>query len=317
MSTATTQSAPLPYPGDALIPAVRQHVLNLWNERHDARLVYHNYAQAAETARLAAGIAEAENIPEDVAAIAVLAAWFHNTGYLYDPNPAPESHAIRAEFFLAEQHCAPEKIQQVRQCIIAALTEQRPKTAEARVLSDAVRAYNWAEHVDTRAPLLRLERELTDGQALSDPEWQAYLLEQLQHVLFFTATAKTNYEPALATQRLRLQPAAATAPTPLAEKPAGALPTRFARLARRPLRSSIQTFFRVNYANHLRLSAIADNKAHIMISVNSILMSVAISMLTYQSFTNNNPLFVLPIILFLRGNKPGGGGSHGPAAMAE
>ncbi|MCB9331839.1 MAG: hypothetical protein H6574_12215 [Lewinellaceae bacterium] len=52
------------------------------------------------------------------------------------------------------------------------------------------------------------------------------------------------------------------------------------------MRSSIQTYFRANYANHIRLSAIADNKAHIMISVNSILLSVAISLLTYQTFTN-------------------------------
>ncbi|HNB03356.1 MAG TPA: hypothetical protein PLV88_03610, partial [Methanoregulaceae archaeon] len=65
------------------------------------------------------------------------------------------------------------------------------------------------------------------------------------------------------------------------------------------MRASIQTFFRANYANHIRLSAIADNKAHIMISVNSILMSVAISMLTYQSLTSKNPLFILPIVMFL------------------
>jgi hypothetical protein len=47
------------------------------------------------------------------------------------------------------------------------------------------------------------------------------------------------------------------------------------------------------------LSAIADNKAHIMISVNSILLSVAISVLTYHTLTDRNPLLVLPIIIFL------------------
>lgn len=36
-----------------------------------------------------------------------------------------------------------------------------------------------------------------------------------------------------------------------------------------------------------------------MISVNSILLSVAISMLTYQSLMNRNPLFILPVIIFL------------------
>lgn len=296
---STTHATPSPSPDDALLTAARRHVLDLWNERHDARLVYHNFAQASETARLAAELARHADLPPDATAVVALAAWFHNTGYLYDLSPAPEAHAIRAEFFLAEQHCLPETIQRVRQCIVSALADVRPAGPEARVLSDALRAYNWAETFDVRAPLLRLERTFTGGQAPDEATWQAYLREQLQRGQFFTAYAKTAYEPVLATHLLALQPGAAALPLAPADKPKPAAPARFERLARRPLRSTLQTFFRANYANHIRLSAIADNKAHIMISVNSILMSVAISMLTYQTVTDNNPLFALPIILFL------------------
>ena len=116
--TTNTEPTPAPYPDDALAVAARHHVLHLWNERHDARLVYHNFAQAAETAHLAAEIARHDEVPAETAAIVLLAAWFHNTGYLYDTKPAPETHAIRAELFLAEQHCPPDKIQPVRQFIV-------------------------------------------------------------------------------------------------------------------------------------------------------------------------------------------------------
>lgn len=285
-----------------LLQAARRHILQLWNEQHDARLVYHNFAQAAAAARLAGDIAEAEGLPEASGEIARLAAWFFNAGYLYDRRQVAETSAIRAEFFLAEQHCAPEKIQAVRQCIVSALTEPRPHTAEARVLNDAIRAFDWAETFDERVPLLRLEREYLDQEALSESAWQQFLREQLGRGQFFTAYAKTAFEPALIAHILQLHTQQAATTLPKQETTASSKTAetgRFARLARRPLRSSIQTYFRANYANHIRLSAIADNKAHIMISVNSILLSVAISMLTYQTATSRNPLFILPIIIFL------------------
>lgn len=286
----------------ALVQAARRHVLQLWNDQHDARLVYHNFAQAAAVARLSGEIAGAEELPPETAEIAQLAAWFFNAGYLYDRRQVAETSAIRAEFFLAEQHCPPEKIQAVRQCIVSALTEPRPRAAEARALSDAIRAYDWAETFDERAPLLRLEREYLDQEVLSENAWQHYLRGQLGRGQFFTAYAKTAFEPALIAHILKLhtqQPAAALPEQEPATNSKNPEAGRFARLARRPLRSSIQTYFRANYANHIRLSAIADNKAHIMISVNSILLSVAISMLTYQTVTSRNPLFILPIIIFL------------------
>jgi len=283
-----------------LLAAARRHVLNLWNDQHDARLVYHNFAQAAAVAGLAADLAQAEQLSEENRELVQLAAWFHNIGYLYEPRQATETSAIRAEFFLADQQCPPEKIQQLRQTIVEALGGKKPEAETARVLCDAIRAYDWVESYEARSPLLQLEQELLTGQRPDAAAWQEFARKQLQEP-FFTATAKKTYEPALATFLLELhreRPVFAGAPAKK-KKTEQAAPERFDRLARRPLRSGIQTYFRANYANHIRLSAIADNKAHIMISVNSILLSVAISLLTYQTFTNRNPLFILPIILFL------------------
>lgn len=295
---AKKESKPPETGENELLLAARRHVLQLWNEQHDARLLYHNFAQAAAVARLAGEIAEQEGLTAEAAEITQLAAWFFNAGYLYDRRHVAETSAIRAEFFLAEQHCAPEKIQAVHQCILAALTEARPRTVEAQVLSDAIRAYNWVETFESRTPLLRLEREYLDEETVGDEGWKHYLREQLQHGLFFTAYAKMTCEQALAVHILQLNPLHPAA-NPVVAPQKNTEHGRFGRLARRPLRSSIQTYFRANYANHIRLSAIADNKAHIMISVNSILLSVAISMLSYQSVSNRNPLLVLPIVMFL------------------
>ncbi len=67
---------------------------------------------------------------------------------------------------------------------------------------------------------------------------------------------------------------------------------------KKPLRA-IQSFFRANYRNHISLSAIADNKANIMISVNSILISVLITILSYRNIGETHPGVLLPVIIFL------------------
>jgi hypothetical protein len=76
-------------------------------------------------------------------------------------------------------------------------------------------------------------------------------------------------------------------------------PSRFQNLEMKVPERGIQTFFRSNFRNHIHLSAIADNKANIMISVNAILISVLISILTYQNITETNPKVLLPVVLFL------------------
>lgn len=77
------------------------------------------------------------------------------------------------------------------------------------------------------------------------------------------------------------------------------VPGPFYGIERKIPRRGIQSFFRTNYRNHINLSAIADNKANIMISVNSILISVLITILSYRNIAETNPKVLLPVILFL------------------
>jgi hypothetical protein len=60
---------------------------------------------------------------------------------------------------------------------------------------------------------------------------------------------------------------------------------------------SIETMFRIASANHQRLSSMADNKAHIMISVNSIIISVALGLVVRKLDENRN--LVIPTIILL------------------
>ena len=52
-----------------------------------------------------------------------------------------------------------------------------------------------------------------------------------------------------------------------------------AKAAAKETERSVQTVFRITSGNHLRLSVMADNKAHIMIQVNAIIISIMFSVL--------------------------------------
>jgi hypothetical protein len=59
----------------------------------------------------------------------------------------------------------------------------------------------------------------------------------------------------------------------------------------------IETMFRITSKNHLQLSAMADNKANIMISINSIILSVLVSVL-FRKF-EDWPQLIIPAMLLV------------------
>jgi len=60
---------------------------------------------------------------------------------------------------------------------------------------------------------------------------------------------------------------------------------------------SAETMFRVSLNNHQRLSDMADNKAHIMITVNSIILSAVLTILVRR--LNDNDYLVIPAFLLV------------------
>lgn len=308
MTTPTSPVQALTEPHRYLLDATRQHVLSLWNEKRDPRLVYHNFAQTAEIVRLVGEIGESSNQPREVIETAQLAAWFHSTGYLFvqraaareDNQQFVEKSAVAAEFFFAERRFEPAKIHRIRQCIVTALTPINPKPAEAQLLCDAISAVNLTVDFEQNSPLLRLEWELAEGRKVTDAEWNDYLLQALLNAHFYLPSAKIAYEPTVARQFLKFRQQADNQVVIKKKTVDPSVETdRFDKLGKGGLRSAIQTFYRSNYANHIHLSSIADNKAHILIQINSILLSVAISLLTWRAGTTQNPMMVLPLVIFI------------------
>nr|HNH23064.1 DUF5706 domain-containing protein [Ferruginibacter sp.] len=173
-----------------------------------------------------------------------------------------------------------------------------PVTDEERIVADAYAVSSLLRDTSERSALLRLERELVSGQTLTKSEWARQFGNLLLKVRLYTPFAQTQYEGDLFNALLLQRRIAEKAESRMAvgqkqvERP-------FQYLEEDPPLRGVLAFFRTGYRNHINLSAIADNKAHIMISVNSILISVLISAISYHNMAQTNPGVLLPVVIFL------------------
>ncbi|MEM8908379.1 MAG: Pycsar system effector family protein [Bacteroidota bacterium] len=281
--------------------AAKAHVLKLFNQYPDSRLVYHNFKRTTEIAAGVERLATEENAESEATEVAMLAAWFYGSGYLRQYDKPGEQSAVFAQAFLEQQDYPEDRQQAVVTIIHAAHAAQPVQNTAQALLNDAIHAYNMTTHFFHHRPLLRLEWELLQNRRLSGIEWNQLQLQALLQTKFYTAYAKEHYEPMIAqhilVQRERVEKDKLNRFQMVDEKE-GQL-KKFQGLEKRLPGSATQTFFRANYRNHINLSAIADNKANIMISVNAILISVVISILSYQNISQRNPMVILPVVIFL------------------
>jgi len=294
MTTTPSTNAP-----DSIIVQTRQQLLKLFNQKHDARLVYHNYPQTITILDTIQKIGKAQKVTTQVQETAMLAAAFSAIGYLEDYQN-PRSAAIQsARTFLHQHEYAPESIKQVTQTIESAF-RQKPGTAAEALLLDATASVRYGDDFDNQNALLRLELELMEQQKLGKTAWRKRQLDELMQVQFFTPYGKIHFAPKLAQHILKLKKQVEKAKPSLPKKATPTLPDRpFQQLDTDTPNRAVQTFFRTTYRVHINLSAIADNKANIMISVNAVLVSVLITFLSYRNIGETQPRILLPIILFI------------------
>lgn len=279
---------------DNLFEKAQSFVLQLFGQRQDGRLIVHNYAWGAEVSTLAALLGEQEKCqPNQLFAIKI-AALFLPVGYLYD-YLRPEQYSIElARQFLDEESIDEEIKTTVEESIACVLKPGAPTTIESKVLLDASRIYLYLLEQEEKHPQLQLERNFMLSQQYTKAEWAKLLLDELLRIQLHTHSAQAQYQPLLAQAIHKYRQEV--------EKRIGRINEEriyFSDLEKKAPVRGVQTFFRSNYRNHINLSAIADNKANIMIGINAILISVLITFLSYRNIGENNPEILFPIVMFL------------------
>lgn len=281
---------------DEILHKAKKYNEDLFRDKKDARLLLHNYTLLEAALNEVSLLGQEENNNADTIQIAQIATCFAFTGYLFDYEEAEMESTQQARRFLVENKIEAQYANAILATLNVATGQWTMAQAEAYspsayIARDAVIIVRDIHNFRDTQQLLQLERELLQQLKLEKIEWAKLRFQELMNIQLYSGAAQRKYglelSQAILFYKKQIAKNAAIATTPNTGLEQGV-----------PIRS-IQTFFRSNYRNHINLSAIADNKANIMISVNSILISVIISILSYHNLASSNPKILLPVILFL------------------
>ncbi len=285
---------------DDIVQAAQKYVLQAFNEKAGNQLLYHNYQRTAQIVELVETIGV--DASSETLEIARIAAWFQGIGYLEDFQNYEIKSTHRVNNFLKNRNYPEPKIGRIANAILNARRGGQPMGSADEIVADAISVFDFTDDFFEKNPLKRLEQEFLLGKKIEKGAWELSQLNQLLEAKFFTANAKVNYEPILAknilTQQQVVEKGRVKAFQNRGDSEENKL-RKYQNLETKVPRSGIQTFFRSNFRTHIHLSMIADNKANIMISVNAIVISLLISVLTYQDLTTTAPQILLPVVTFL------------------
>ncbi|HEY6956847.1 MAG TPA: Pycsar system effector family protein [Flavisolibacter sp.] len=285
-----------------ILADARHYVTEIFTQKVKPEFVFHNLDHTEAVAEACSHMADYYQLSDEDRFVLMLSAWFHDTGYSAGKTDGHEEVSVQiATQFLQQHNVSDALLQRITSCIRATQMPQSPITQVEKILCDADLMHLATDDFKAMNQLLKQERENLLGHKISKKEWRKGNIKFLQEHKYFTEYAQQYLESKKQENLLGLgkkkddkeEAEAPETPFPYALDTAKKDEKNLEKSAER----GIQTMFRLTSGNHLRLSSMSDNKSHIMISVNSIIISIVISVLFGKLAANRE--YVLPACVLL------------------
>ncbi len=227
-----------------------------------------------------------------------IAGWFHDTGYCIDPENHEDESIKIAQNFLKESDYDNSKTKQVLNLIEASKVGVSPETLSEKIIKDADCGHFATEDFEDVSELLRQELKLVKQQKFNVNEWIDENLKVLtEKHQFYTDYARKNWAEKKQENILKLINKKNKRQKKLEKEKQKA---KFkAKYKNDNPERSIQTLFRVSLRNHIKLSDIADTKANILLSVNAIIISLALSNIIPKLDNPENQHLMMPTLVLV------------------
>lgn len=280
-----------------LISKTESFTLDLLKDKLSNTYVYHNYNHTKRVVDSAQFLAEHKNLNQKDKTVLLLAAWLHDTGYTVSKEHHEEESKRIARAFLISQNVSEEMISSVEKAINSTQMGVQPETEIERILKDADCSHFAKDNFKDVSELLRQELRLK-GQEYSAEEWCDLNIKMLsvQHQ-FYTDYAIKNWSPQKQENLIKL---IEDKEKKKRKKEKEKLKAKFkAQYKNDNPERSIQTLFRVTLRNHIKLSDIADTKANILLSVNAIIISLALANIIPKLDNPSNEHLMIPTLVLI------------------
>lgn len=272
-------------------------VLNLFKDKLSTKYVYHNFNHTKRVVDSVKLLAEGQNLEEKEKQVALLAAWLHDTGYTRSENDHETESKRIAREFLKEQNVTEDVISSVEKTIDATRMKAIPQSEVERILKDADCSHFSEENFKEISELLRQEFNLR-GQKFTAEEWRDKNIKMLssQHQ-YFSNFAIKNWSVLKQENLISL---IEEKDKKIRKQEKEKLKAKYkAQYKNDNPERSIQTLFRTTLRNHIKLSDIADTKANILLSVNAIIISLALANIIPKLDNPSNAHLMIPTLILI------------------
>jgi len=278
-----------------LIDKAINKVTNLLEKELSPNCLYHNLTHTMRVYKSTKEIIENSSRTDEENEIIQLAALFHDTGYIHGYKNHEEESVTIATNFLMENNVVPSIINKVSDCIMATKIDVQPKNELEKIIRDADSSHFAKDYFQEVSELLRQEFKVNQVCNFSKNEWLTENIAVLKHKhTFYTDYAINNWNPIKENIILKL----------IEEKASRKKMKEEEKKIKSELKSenperAIQSLYRVTLRNHIKLSDIADTKANILLSINAIIISIALSTLIPKLDNPSNHHLIIPTTIFL------------------
>lgn len=282
----------------ALVEKAEKFVLKLFRDDLPNTFIYHNFIHTQRVVKSTKLLIEKSQISVKQEETLLLAAWFHDTGYTKTYAGHEEESVAIAEKWLSENAAENDLIQEVSRCILATKMSHEPTDILEEIIKDADTSHLAKDYFNETSEFLRQELRLNKIKNFGAQEWIEQNIELFtKKHQFYTKYALKNWKEKKDENLLSLLKKEKKSKKKLAEEEAKArLKVKYKDQS--PDRG-IQTLFRVTMRNHLKLSDIADTKANILLSVNAIIISLAIANIIPDLDSPENKTLMIPTLVLM------------------
>lgn len=280
-----------------LLSKVETFVLHLFKDKLSNIYVYHNFNHTKRVVENAEFLAEKKNLSPQDKNLLLLAAWFHDTGHTRSNENHEKESKLIARNFLKEHNLSEDDLSIIEKAIDITKLGVQPTTDIEKVLKDADCSHFAREDFKDISELLRQEFYL-QGNSYSPKEWLDLNIDMLssQHQ-FYTDYAIKNWNTL---KQKNLIDLIEDKDKKKRKEEKEKLKAKFkAQYKNNNPERSIQTLFRVTLRNHIKLSDIADTKANILLSVNAIIISLALANIIPKLDNPSNQHLMIPTLILI------------------
>ncbi|MEE9362608.1 MAG: Pycsar system effector family protein [Cellulophaga sp.] len=277
-----------------ILQKAEDFIIELFQNQLDANYLYHNLRHTQRVVKSTNELVEFYKLEKEETETILLAAWLHDAGYTMGAKNHEKNSCDIARYFLEKEKHPSNLIKKVCEIILATQCSYIPKNLHEEIIKDADSSHFSKKSYLQTAEVLREELSLLGIASYTPKEWCTENIKMLNTShKFYTTYAKENWQEGKGKNIKRLMKEKKI------EKDIAKKEAIKAKYKNDSPDRGIQTLFRVTLKNHITLSNIADTKANILLSVNAIIISMALSNLIPKLDNPSNEYLIYPTLIFI------------------